>query len=158
MWGISRCSWSKEKGIRGPDRGDSVYKGPEAGQRLASQEKKATWLDTVQSCKSHRGNDLYPRSYGKPLRIWIVDFPGSPVVKTALPSQWVWVLSLARELRSCLLCGMAKKLKLKHINKQKNLNRIPDTCRHGKNLSKRVMRSNLRCFFFQLKSSFLITM
>ena len=39
------------------------------------------------------------------------NFSGSPLVKTLLPIQGVWVQSLVRELRSCMPYGMAKKLK-----------------------------------------------
>ena len=39
----------------------------------------------------------------------IGDFPGGPVVKT--PLQRVQVQSLIGELRSCMLCGVAKKKK-----------------------------------------------
>ena len=46
-------------------------------------------------------------------RIWkynnFRDFPGSPVVKTALSMQEAWVWSLVRDLRSHKLCGVAKK-------------------------------------------------
>ena len=38
------------------------------------------------------------------------DVPGGPVVKTALPVLGVWVQFLVRELRSCMLHGMAEKL------------------------------------------------
>ena len=43
---------------------------------------------------------------GKRKELW--DFPGGPVFKTLLPTQGVWVRSLARELRS----HMARKKKL----------------------------------------------
>ena len=39
------------------------------------------------------------------------DFPGGPVVRTALPLQGTWVGSLVGELRSGLLCSMTKEKK-----------------------------------------------
>ena len=51
------------------------------------------------------------------------DFPDSPVVKTVeLPMRGAQVWSLVRELRSHMLCGVAKKLKTKqntHVHTQK---------------------------------------
>ena len=35
------------------------------------------------------------------------NFPGHPVVKTALPLQWAWLKSLIRELRSHMPHGIA---------------------------------------------------
>lgn len=49
-------------------------------------------------------------------------FLGSPEVKTALSLQGVWVPSLARELRSRMLSGVAKhKQKLKYIHAMASL-------------------------------------
>ena len=39
------------------------------------------------------------------------DFAGGPVVRTPLPPQGVWVQSLVGELKSPMLCGVAKKKK-----------------------------------------------
>ena len=39
------------------------------------------------------------------------DFAGAPVVRTLLPLQGAWVQSLAGELKSLMLCGVAKKKK-----------------------------------------------
>ena len=38
-------------------------------------------------------------------------FPGSPMVRSVLPLQGAWVLTLVRELRSCKPHGVAKKKK-----------------------------------------------
>ena len=46
---------------------------------------------------------------GCPGKKGLRDFPGGPVVKTALVMQWAWVQSLVRELRSHMLCDMAEK-------------------------------------------------
>ena len=47
------------------------------------------------------------------------DFPGTPVVGTLLPLQGVWVQSLVGELRSHMLCGVAKKFKNKNKSRVK---------------------------------------
>ena len=39
------------------------------------------------------------------------EFPGGPVVKAELPLQGTWVQFLVSELRSHMLCGMAKRKK-----------------------------------------------
>ena len=41
--------------------------------------------------------------------VW--DFAGGPVVRTPLPLQGAWVQSLVGELKSLMLCGVAKKKK-----------------------------------------------
>lgn len=51
------------------------------------------------------------------------------VKKSMLPLQGVWVLSLVKELRFCMTCGMQKyKTKLHHVTtfikkKKKNMNK-----------------------------------
>ena len=55
-----------------------------------------------------------------------MDFPSGPVVKTVLPLQGAQVRSLVGELRSHMLRGAAKKIKLKCV-KNKML-------QHGKTL------------------------
>ena len=45
------------------------------------------------------------------LDVFVTDFSGGPVVKTALLLQGAQVPSLVGELRSRMLCGMAKKKK-----------------------------------------------
>ena len=43
---------------------------------------------------------------------YVLDFPGIPVVKTMLPMQWAQVWSLVRQLRSHVMCSIAKKKKV----------------------------------------------
>ena len=50
-------------------------------------------------------------SYFRGRDIELRDFSAGPVVKTLLPVQGAWVRSLVEELRSHMLCGVAKKKK-----------------------------------------------
>ena len=51
--------------------------------------------------------------------VW--DFAGGPVVKTPLPLQGAWVQSLVGELKSLLLCGVAKKKKKQNHSRHEQI-------------------------------------
>ena len=51
----------------------------------------------------------------------VLDFTGSPVVKTELPLQGGQIPSLVRELRSHLPCGTAQKINLKFFKLKYNV-------------------------------------
>ena len=93
VWLLERCVWDPGCGIQGPGKDSDLH---------FKSASKFYFLK----------NENKPK-----------EFPGSSVVKRLSAfTAGAWVQSLVRELRPCMLCGMAKN---KETNQKKPLQNLP---------------------------------
>ena len=86
------------------------------------------------------------------MNMW--DFPGSPVVKTAIPLQGIRVWSLVGELRSHMPRGLAKKQKKTHHHQQKKntQNKTKTNKPPPKTKTKKMNMNKIICLYLVLFS------